>query len=247
MAVANGEIMSGTLFGLGVGPGDPELITLKAHRILQAAAVVAYPAPDTGDSLARAIAAPHIPAGRTEIAIRTPMVPGNFPAHDVYDKYATEISGHLAAGHDVAVLCEGDPFLYGSFMYLFARLAGDYPTRVVPGVSSLGACAAAAGVPLVGRNETLAILPGPLPEDELETMLKQASAAAIMKLGRHLPKVRRVIERLGLTADAYFVAHATMEEQRAVPLAEVTDETAPYFSMILVRRSAGETGAEAAE
>ena len=239
--------MTGTLYGLGVGPGDPELITLKAHRILQAAAVVAYPAPDTGESLARAIAAPHIPEGRTEIAIVTPMVPGKFPAHDVYDKYAAEISGHLAAGRDVAVLCEGDPFLYGSFMYLFARLAGDHPTRVVPGVSSLGACAAAAGVPLVGRNETLAILPGPLPEDELEARLKDASAAAIMKLGRHLPKVRRVIERLGLTDNAHYVAHATMEDQRAVPLAEVTEATAPYFSMILVRRSGGETGAEVGE
>lgn len=239
--------MTGTLYGLGVGPGDPELITLKAHRILQTAAVVAYPAPDTGESLARAIAAPHIPEGRTEIAIVTPMVPGKFPAHDVYDKYAAEISAHLSAGRDVAVLCEGDPFLYGSFMYLFARLAGDFPTRVVPGVSSLGACAAAAGVPLVGRNETLAILPGPLPEEELEARLRDASAAAIMKLGRHLPKVRRVLERLGLTRDAHYVAHATMDEQRAQPLADVADETAPYFSMILVRRSGDEAGAEAAE
>ena len=231
--------MSGTLYGLGVGPGDPELITLKAHRILQSAAVVAYPAPETGDSLARAIAAPHIPEGRTEIAIRTPMVPGKFPAHDVYDKYAAEITEYLAGGQDVAVLCEGDPFLYGSFMYLFARLAGDFPTRVVPGVSSLGACAAAAGVPLVGRNETLVILPGPLPEDELEARLREASAAAIMKLGRHFAKVRRVIDRLGLTPDAHYVAHASMGEQRAMPLAEVAAETAPYFSMILIRRDPG--------
>ena len=142
--------MSGTLYGLGVGPGDPELITLKALRIIEAAPVIAYPAPDKGDSLARAIAEPHIPDGKTEIAVRTPMVPGAFPAHDVYDHYAGEIGDHLSAGRDVAVLCEGDPFLYGSFMYLFARLAGEHETKVVPGVSSLGACAAAAGVPTLG-------------------------------------------------------------------------------------------------
>ncbi len=235
-------VSTGTLYGLGVGPGDPELITLKAHRILQAAPVIAYPAPDTGDSLARAIAAPHIPDGRTEIAIVTPMVPGHFPAHDVYDKYAADISGHLQAGRDVAVLCEGDPFLYGSFMYLFARLTGDFPTQVVPGVSSLGACAAAAGVPLVSRNETLVIVPGPLPEAELEARLKDATAAAVMKVGRHFDKVRRVIERLGLTEYAHYVEHASMADQHALPLGEVTVAKAPYFSMILVRRDAGEAG-----
>jgi len=232
----------GTLYGLGVGPGDPELITLKAHRILNQATVIAYPAPDVGDSLARAIAAPHIPDGRTEIVIRTPMVPGNFPAHDVYDAYADEIAGHLTAGRDVAVLCEGDPFLYGSFMYLFARLAGDFRTQVVPGVSSLGACAAAAGVPLVSRNETLAILPGPMGEDELEARLRDAPAAAVMKLGRHFDKVRGVIDRLGLTGHAHYVEHASMADQQVLPLADVTAAKAPYFSMILVRREANEAG-----
>jgi len=234
--------MSGTLFGLGVGPGDPELITLKALRVIEAAPVIAYPAPDTGDSLARAIAAPHIPAGKTEIAVRTPMVPGNFPAHDVYDHYAQEIGAHLEAGRDVAVLCEGDPFLYGSFMYLFARLAGDFEARVVPGVSSLGACAAAAGVPLVSRNEVLTILPGPLAEGELEARIKASAAVAVMKVGRHLDKVRRVIDRLGLSANAHYVEHASMANQRIVPLAELDKAKAPYFSMILIRADAGEAG-----
>jgi len=234
--------MSGILYGLGVGPGDPELITLKALRVIEAAPVIAYPAPDQGDSLARAIAEPHIPAGKTEIAVRTPMVPGNFPAHDVYDRYAEEIGAHLEAGRDVAVLCEGDPFLYGSFMYLFARLAGDFETRVVPGVSSLGACAAAAGVPLVSRNEVLTILPGPLPEDELEARIKASAAVAVMKVGRHLDKVRRVVERLGLSANAHYVEHASMADQRTLPLAELDKAKAPYFSMILIRADAGEAG-----
>ena len=234
--------MSGTLYGLGVGPGDPELITLKALRVLERAPVIAYPAPETGDSLARAIAAPHIPAGRDEIVIRTPMVPGRFPAHDVYDKYADEIAGHLAAGRDVAVLCEGDPFLYGSFMYLFARLSETHPATVVPGVSSLGACAAAAGVPLVSRNQILTVLPGPLPEDELAARIEASPAVAVMKVGRHLDKIRRVVDRLGLTSTAHYVEHATMDGQRGMPLAEVNGDGAPYFSMVLIRHAEGEAG-----
>lgn len=228
--------MSGTLYGLGVGPGDPELLTLKAVRILGEAPVIAYPAPDTGDSLARAIAAPHIPAGRHEIIIRTPMVAGNFPANDVYDHYSKEISGHLNAGQDVAVLCEGDPFLFGSFMYIFERLAGDFTVEVVPGVSSLGACAAAAGAPLVSRNQVLSILPAPLPEADLKTRIEGADAIAVMKVGRHLEKVCRVIEDLGLSAHAHYVEHASMTNQKVCRLTDLSDAKAPYFSMILIRK-----------
>lgn len=228
--------MNGTLYGLGVGPGDPDLITLKAHRILSSVPVIAYPAPDTGPSLARAIAAPHIPDGRIEIAIRTPMVAGNFPAHDVYDRYSAIFAEHLAAGRDVAVLCEGDPFLYGSFMYVFARLADSHKIEVVPGVSSIGACAANAGMPLASRNQVLSIVPAPLAEAELERRLRDADCAVVMKVGRHLGKVRRVIERLGLLADARYIERATMAEERILALADVPGDSAPYFSTILVRR-----------
>ena len=226
----------GMLYGLGIGPGDPDLMTIKAHRILQSVPVVAYPAPDTGESLARSIAAPHMAPGQTEIVIRTPMTPGNFPADDVYDRYAAEIAGHLDAGRDVAVLCEGDPFLYGSFMYLFQRLAADYRAEVVPGVSSLGAVAAVAGRPLVSRNQVLSILPAPMDEAELERRLAATDAAAIMKVGRHLEKVKRVLARLGLDDGAICVEHATMPDQKIMPINEVDTDAAPYFSMILVRR-----------
>ena len=226
--------MSGRLYGLGVGPGDPELLTLKAHRILQTVPVIAYPAPDDAASLVRAIADPHIPPGRTEIVIRTPMVPGRFPAHDVYDHYAKEIGGHLDAGHDVAVLCEGDPLFYGSFMYLFERLAGSYPTEVVPGVSSLTACAAVAGLPLASRNQCLIVVPAPLDEAALAARIDAAEAAAIIKVGRHLEKVRRVLARLGRATNARYVARATMADAVISPLADVAADTAPYFSMVLV-------------
>tara|TARA_R110000787_G_scaffold285173_2_gene400068 strand:- start:21768 stop:22481 length:714 start_codon:yes stop_codon:yes gene_type:complete len=226
----------GKLFGLGVGPGDPELLTLKAVRLIEESPVLAYPAPADGTvSMARAIAAPHIPDGKIEIIIETPMIPGNFPADDVYDRYAAEIAEHLSAGRDVAVLCEGDPFLYGSFMYLFARLSGAFETDVVPGVSSIVACAARAGQPLVSRNQVMSILPAPLGEDELRQRIQAADAVAIMKVGRHLAKVRRVLEDIGRLAGAVYVERATLADERIMPLADVGDTTAPYFSMILVR------------
>ncbi len=226
----------GKLFGLGVGPGDPELLTLKAVRLIEAVPVLAYPAPADGtDSMARAIAAPHIPNGKTEIVIETPMIPGNFPADDVYDRYAAEIAAHLTAGRDVAVLCEGDPFLYGSFMYLFARLSGDFKTEVVPGVSSIVACAARAGQPLVSRNQVMSILPAPLDENELRQRIQASDAVAIMKVGRHLAKVRRVLEDLGRLAGTVYVERATLSDERVIPLADLDAATTPYFSMILVR------------
>lgn len=228
--------MTGTAYGLGIGPGDPELITMKAHRILRACPVVAYPAPDEGDSLTRAIVAEHLPDGQTEIAIRIPMVTERFPAQAVYDRAAEDIGAHLDKGRDCAILCEGDPFLYGSFMYLFARLAERFPVEVVPGVSSLTACAATLGAPLAARNDVLTVIPAPLAAQEIESRLASADAAAIIKVGRHLEKVRDVLATLGLAEHARYVEHATMTNQRVVPLTEVDAATAPYFSMVLVHK-----------
>ncbi len=226
----------GTLYGLGVGPGDPELITLKAHRLLTSAPVVAYPAPEHGASLARSIVADYLTGARTEIAIRMPLDPGRFPAEAVYDEAAGEIAGHLARGRDVAAICEGDPFFYGSFMYLFGRLAGRHRVEVVPGVSSLVACPAVAGAPLAARDDVLLVCPGVLEEDEMRRRLAGVEAAAIVKVGRHLGKVRRVLETLGLSGRARYVEHATMAGQTVMPLAETDAAGAPYFSMVLVHR-----------
>ena len=228
--------MNGTLYGLGVGPGDPELITLKALRLLRASPVVAYPAPEHGDSLARSIVAEHLPGGQTEIAIRMPMLVERFPAQEIYDRAAVEIGAHLEAGRDVAVLCEGDPFFYGSFMYLFGRMAERFPVQVVPGVSSLTACAATSGAALVARNDVLTVIPAPLPAERLRDLLARTDAAAIMKLGRHFTKVRDVLNELGFSANARYVERATMSNQRLLPLDEVDPDSVPYFSMILVHR-----------
>lgn len=228
--------MTGTLYGLGVGPGDPELITLKALRILQAAPVLAYPAPETGESLARRIVATHLNGDQEEIAIRMPLSAPAFPDDDVYGTAAELIHAHLAAGRDVAVLCEGDPFFYGSFMYLFARMAEEHTVEVIPGVSSPMACAAVLGAPLAAQNDILTILPAPLGTELLRQRLAATDAAAIIKLGRHLPRIRGLLDDMGLTGNARYIERATMTAEKTIPLADVDPAATPYFSMILLHR-----------
>ena len=228
----------GTLYGVGVGPGDPDLLTLKAHRLITTAKVIAYPAPEGGDSFARAIVADFFPTNAEEICISVPMNVKRFPAQDVYDAASVTVAAHLDAGRDVVVLCEGDPFFYGSFMYLYERLAEDYLVEIVPGVSSLMTCASRIKRPLAGRNDVLRIIPAPLPEDRLLAEIKGADAAAIIKVGRHYDKVRRVIDRLGLTAACGYVERASLENEIVKPLADVKGDTIPYFSMILLYKGA---------
>jgi precorrin-2/cobalt-factor-2 C20-methyltransferase len=228
--------MSGKVYGLGVGPGDPELLTMKAWRLLRAAPVVAYPAPLDAPSFARAIVARWLVPSQIEIAIRVPMESARFPAQEVYDRAAAAIAGHAAAGRDVAVLCQGDPFFYGSFMYLFDRLASRVPVEVVPGVSSLGACAAAARWPLAAREDALEVLPASFDDDSLARRLALTEAAAIIKLGRHFSRVRALLEQLGLAALSRYVEHASLESERVLPLDAVDPARVPYFSMILFHR-----------
>jgi precorrin-2/cobalt-factor-2 C20-methyltransferase len=230
--------MGGRLFGLGVGPGDPELITVKALRLLRAAPVVAYPAPEGGDSFARGIVAPWLDGRQREIALRFPMRPGAPPAA-AYDAAAAALAAELDRGDDVALICQGDPLFYGSFIGLFERLAGRYPTEIVPGVSSLFACAAAARVPLVAGNDSLAVIPATLDERALAARLAAAEAAAVVKLGRHFAKLRRVLRQLDLLDRALYVERASLPQQRILPLAAVDAASVPYFAMALVRRAPG--------
>jgi precorrin-2/cobalt-factor-2 C20-methyltransferase len=227
---------AGRLYGIGVGPGDPELLTLKALRLLRAAPVVAYPAPETGDSFARAIVAAYLSPQQREIAIRFPMRPGPVPA-SIYDQAADAIAGVLDQGDDVACLCQGDPLFYGSFAGLLTRLAPRYAVEIVPGVSSLTACAAAAAMPLAQRDETLTVIPASLSEDELARRLADAENAVVIKLGRHFAKVRRVCDGLDRLDDAIYVERATLAGQRIAALAEIAPEGVPYFAMALLRRS----------
>jgi precorrin-2/cobalt-factor-2 C20-methyltransferase len=157
-----------------------------------------------------------------------------FPAREIYDEAALEIAAHLQAGRDVAVLCEGDPFFYGSFMYLFERLTSVFDIEIVPGVSSLMACSAALRRPLAARNDSLAIIPAPLPDRQIMELLERSDAAAIMKIGRHFIRIRELVKRAGLTHAAGYLERVGLENQRILPLGQVEEDSAPYFSMILI-------------
>jgi precorrin-2/cobalt-factor-2 C20-methyltransferase len=231
------ETMTGVLYGVGLGPGAADLMTLRAARLIENARVVAYPSLAGGDSFARAIAADLIAADAQEIIMDVPMTVERAPAQAAYDQGAAQIAAALDAGQDVVCLCEGDPFFYGSFMYLYARLSKQYQVEVVPGVTSITACAARAGMPLAARNERLTVLPGPLPSDELRSRIDGAESVVIMKVGRHLAKIRGVIDGLGLTDHAVYVERATLPQEVVLPLSEAP-EKAPYFSMILLTKGA---------
>jgi precorrin-2/cobalt-factor-2 C20-methyltransferase len=225
------------IWGLGIGPGDPDLITLKAWKVLQQVDVIAYPALVGGESLVRSIAAPHLTNKPEEIIISIPMVEKRYPAQSVYDKATSEISMKVKAGKSVAILCEGDPFFYGSFMYLFVRLSEDHTIHVVPGVTSLAACSAALSLPLAARNDVISVIPGPLDKVSLEKQLLATNVAAIIKVGSHLEKIKRILKKIGAMHNAYYIERATMVNQHIQPLSDLECDNAPYFSMIIVRRS----------
>ncbi len=230
--------MSGILYGLGVGPGDPELITLKALRILQRVGVVAWPAPQGGASFARSVVAQYLSENQLEIPIWIPMRAERHPAKTIYDQAAKEISSYLSSNSDVAVICEGDPFFHGSFMYLYERLQLDHPCEIVPGVSSLMAAAAALQRPLAARNDVLTIIPAPLDDGEIERRLETADAVAFIKLGRHFERIRKLLRRNRLIDKAAYIERASLINQRVIPLSAIDSQAVPYFSIILVYKGA---------
>lgn len=232
----------GRLFGLGVGPGDPELITVKALRLLREAPVVAYFVAKGKRGNAFGIIEAHLQAQQTLLPLVYPVTTEALPAplsyeqviSDFYDEAAEQVAAHLDAGRDVAVICEGDPFFYGSYMYLHDRLAQRFEAEVIPGVCSMLGGASVLGAPLVYRNQTLTVLSGVLPAEELKRRLADADAAVIMKLGRNFPKVRQVLAELGLDQRALYVERATMANQKIVALDAVDPQSSPYFSLIIV-------------
>ena len=234
--------MTGQLYGVGLGPGDPELVTMKSARLVTAADVVAFHSARHGRSIARSIAEPYLRGDQIEEALVYPVTtettdhPGGYQAamDEFYATCADRLAAHLDAGRTVVVLCEGDPFFYGSYMHMHKRLAHRYRTEVVPGVTSVSAAAAVLGRPLVERDEILTILPGTLPADVLADRLAHTDSAAVMKLGRTFTKVRDAFGEAGRLGEAWYVERATTAAQRTEPLAGVDPTTAPYFSLALL-------------
>jgi precorrin-2 C20-methyltransferase/precorrin-3B C17-methyltransferase len=233
---------SGRLYGVGLGPGDPELITRKAARLIGEADVVAYHSGTHGRSIARSIAVDLLPPGVIEEALIYPVTTGSTPhangyrgaIEDFYDESADRLARHLTAGRTVVVLCEGDPMFYGSYMYLHDRLGARFPTEVVPGVTSVSAAAAAAGIPLVRHEDVLTVLPGTLPTPELARRLADTQGAAIMKLGRTFPAVREALTQAGRLGDAVYVERASSAQESVLPVADVDPAAVPYFSIVIV-------------
>ena len=232
----------GTLFGVGVGPGDPELMTVKAVQVLAKARVVGFFAKRGKLGNAHATAKLLIRDDAELLPLIYPYTVELSPRHPdyiaamraFYDDAAAQIKMRLHAGQDVAVLCEGDPMFYGSYMYLHDRIAHDYRCTVIPGITSFAGCAAGAGIALVSTDRVFSIIPGTLSEQELETKLKSADAVAIIKLGSNFGKVRRVLARLGRMEGATYFEHGTTEREVVMPLALKTDERSLYFSLIIV-------------
>jgi precorrin-2/cobalt-factor-2 C20-methyltransferase len=233
---------AGRLYGVGVGPGDPELMTLKAARLIGNAPVVAYFCKKGRRGHGRAIVEGFLARGVIEEELAYPLtveVPAADPHYQAalkafYDACAERLSRHLNAGRDVVVVSEGDPFFYGSFMPIFHRLAGTYETEVVAGVSGMAGCWTRAGTPITYGDDVLVVLPGTLSSEALKDHLCRVDAAVIMKLGRNFAKVRRVLEELGLEERAVYVERGTMAGEKVSTLPPADYQGTPYFAMVLV-------------
>jgi precorrin-2 C20-methyltransferase/precorrin-3B C17-methyltransferase len=233
---------TGSFSVVGIGPGDPELITRKAERLIGAAPVIAFHAGVRKESHARRIAAELIPADAIEEELRYPVTTGttDHPGGYVgalaafYDECEARLAAHLHAGRDVVLLAEGDPLFYGSSMYLVDRFRDRFPVEVVPGIPAFAAATATVPAPLVRQTDVLTVLPGTLPEPELARRLADTDGAVIMKLGRTFPAVRSALAAAGRLEGALYVERASQPEERWLPVAEVDADSVPYFSLIVV-------------
>jgi precorrin-2/cobalt-factor-2 C20-methyltransferase len=232
----------GRLYGVGLGPGDPDLVTVKATKVLGAAPVVAYFAKKGRRGHARAIVdrwlcptcleAPFLYPVTTETHFAAPLYIETLRAF--YEDATETIAGHLDAGRDVALICEGDPLFYGSFMHLYMRLKDRFGVEVIPGVTGMSGCWSAAKIPITWGDDVLSVLPGTLGGADLARGIEACDAAIIIKLGSNLEKVRAAIRQAGREGAAIYVEHGTQEDQKVLRLADKTDDFAPYFSMILI-------------
>jgi precorrin-2 C20-methyltransferase / precorrin-3B C17-methyltransferase len=232
----------GTLWGVGLGPGDPELVTVKAARVIGEADVVAYHSARHGRSIARGIAEPYLRPGQVEehlvypVTTETTEHPGGYAGalEDFYADATGRIAEHLDAGRNVALLAEGDPLFYSSYMHLHTRLTERFNAVIVPGVTSVSAASAAVATPLVAGDEVLSVLPGTLPVDELTRRLADADAAVVLKLGRSYHNVREALSASGQLGDAFYVERASTAGQRVLAAADVDESSVPYFSLAML-------------
>ena len=237
-----GTASGGTLYGIGVGPGDVRYLTLRAATLVRDVDVVAFFAKRGLQGNARGIVAPLIETGRSELRLEYPVtdeIPPEDPSYQrqigrFYEESGAALMELLRQGKSVGLLAEGDPFFYGSFMHMWRRLEGDFPVEVVPGVTGMSGCWTRANAPITWGNDILSVLPGTLGEEQLTRRLAETDAAVIMKVGKNLAKVRRAVEAAGLLSRAIYIERGTMQGEQIMPLSECPDGRGPYFSMVLI-------------
>jgi precorrin-2/cobalt-factor-2 C20-methyltransferase len=234
--------MTGRLYGIGLGPGDPDLVTVKAAHLIKTTPVVAYFAKEGRRGNGRAIADKWIQESTVELPLYYPMTTEspfgeslyNETLSAFYEESVAHIAEHLQAGRDVAILSEGDALFYGSFMHLYIRLKPRFPIEIVPGVTGMSGCWSAAGEPITWGDDILTVLPGTLPRETLVEKLRGTDAAVIMKIGRNFAKIRDALREAGLYDRAIYVERGSMAGEQVMALKDKDDETAPYFAIILV-------------
>lgn len=242
LATIAGTATAGTLYGIGVGPGDIRYMTLRAAGLVQSVDVIAFFAKHGLQGNARGIVAPLVIAGREELRLEYPVtneIPTQHPSYKAqiarfYEESRERIAAELQQGKSVGLLAEGDPFFYGSFMHIWRRLDTLFPIEVVPGVTGMSGAWSRANAPITWGDDVLTVLPGTLDEAALTRRLGDTDAAVIMKVGKNLEKIRRAVTTAGLLERAIYVVRGTMAEQRIIKLSECSEDIAPYFSMILI-------------
>ncbi len=231
----------GTVHGVGLGPGAQDLLSVRADRLVRGARHVAYFRKAGRPGQARRIVEGMLREDVVEFAMEYPVtteIPLSDPRYnDCLAEFYARCTAHLdalaRAGEDVVVLCEGDPFFYGSFMHLYSRLAGSVPVGVVPGITGMSGAWTACGTPMTWGDDVLTVLTATLPEEDLARRIRDTDALVVMKIGRNLAKLRRAVALAGREGEAWLVEHAAMAEQRVTPLAEASEVT-PYFSILLI-------------
>jgi precorrin-2/cobalt-factor-2 C20-methyltransferase len=245
--IDNFQAQSGVFYGVGVGPGDPLLITLKAHHLIQSADVICYLANETGSpgaiggigtSQARDIAQHSIGSrneSSIEIAIPMPMSTDRTAANAAYDLGAKQISEQINQGKSVVFLCEGDPLFFGSFSYLLERLSDDHKCLVVPGISSVNGAASALQQPLTLLQESFVVMSGRHTDAQLEQALMSHDSVVIMKAGRARPRILAILDKTGRTADANYLAYIGRDnEEILTDVMQLANTAGPYFSLFVV-------------
>ncbi|MEW2911411.1 precorrin-2 C(20)-methyltransferase [Leisingera sp. JC11] len=230
----------GKVICAGLGPGDPDLMSVRSHRLISGARHIAYFRKAGRQGQARAIVEGMLADGVTEHAMEYPVTTEihfsdpeyNRVLAEFYDQWADTLA-EIAQDEDVVVLCEGDPFLYGSYMHLYTRLQGRAAQEIVPGITGMSGCWTASGQPITWGDDVLTVAMATLSEDELAKRAAETDALVVMKIGRNLPKLRRALERAGRAGDAWLVERGTMPGQNVQKLSEIDGEV-PYFSIVLV-------------